>query len=536
LIIEKSHEKIKKSEVFLRRTEIECKKETNKSEFDVIINACPDYIAFCQEITKVGKGGHISFFSGLTKNEHIETNLLNLMHYKEIELSGAYGLTRDNMRQAIPFLEKHGTDLGLLIEDIVAPIKAPALIEKVLSGQYFKYIVDVSGSLTGSDYREKSIKHPLLTVTQKKGVGINDLDKNSLCRYVIEHIEPVNNTLLAGATEKIDEKAKPLGALGRLEDLAVQMCLIQNSLYPAIRKKTLFVFAGDHGITEEGVSAYPSEVTGQMVENFLNGGAAINVLCRHHGIEMKVVDMGVIAEFDNHPNLIKKKVNKGTKNFAIEDAMTVKEMIIALENGMETFLDAYEKEKIDIVGLGEMGIGNTTSASAIISVITGLSPSQTTGRGTGVDDKGLKHKTSVIERALNFHTPDSGNGFEILCKIGGFEIAGITGAVLAAASKKTAVVLDGVISTAAGLIAYIINPDIKGYLISSHKSVERAHIAALSFIGLDPLIDFRMRLGEGTGATMAMDAAEADCKIMSQMASFDDAKISRSSKALSKKS
>ncbi|RLB91162.1 MAG: nicotinate-nucleotide--dimethylbenzimidazole phosphoribosyltransferase, partial [Deltaproteobacteria bacterium] len=256
---------------------------------------------------------------------------------------------------------------------------------------------------------------------------------------------------------------------------------------------------------------------------------AINVLCHHHNIDMKVVDMGVSREFNSHPGLIIKKVAKGTKNFAIEDAMTKQQMITALENGMTTFLDAYDHQPVDIVGVGEMGIGNTSSASAIIAVITGMPPRETTGRGTGVDDKGLAHKTRVIEKALAFHTIDPSNGFEILQKIGGFEIAGIAGAVLAAASKKTAVVLDGVISTAAGLVAFIINPEVRGYLISGHKSVEQAQKAALSHMNLVPLIDFGMRLGEGTGAALAIDMADAACKIMCQMASFDEASVARSS-------
>ena len=203
-------------------------------------------------------------------------------------------------------------------------------------------------------------------------------------------------------------------------------------------------------------------------------------------------------------------------------------MILGLENGMATFLEAFDKHPIDIVGLGEMGIGNTSSASAIISIITGIFPAQTVGRGTGVDDKGLKHKLKVIEKALRFHTIDNKNGFEILQKVGGFEIAGITGAVLAAASKKTAIVLDGVISTAAGLLAYIINPAIQGYLVSGHQSVEKAHKAALSHMNLKPLIDFNMRLGEGTGAALAIDMADTACKIMTQMASFDEAKVEKS--------
>ncbi len=529
LVIEKNETKIKHVEPFLSATGIHCTKDTKESEFELVINACADFIAFCQGIAKVGKGGQISFFSGISKNEHIETNLLNLLHYKETHVSGVYGMTRDHIKKAVLFMQDHKSRLRLLIEDIVAPEKAPELMANVLSGRHLKYILDFSYAPERPSIeagRENLGKNISIQLHKKP---IDDLKPESLCRKVVENIKPLSDNLLAHATVKIDEKTKPLGALGRIEDLAVRMSLIQNDLNPEIKQKNLFVFAGDHGITEEGVSAYPSEVTAQMVDNFLNGGAAINVLCRHHNIEMKVVDMGVSREFNPHPDLIIKKVAKGTRNFAIEDAMTREQMIMALENGMTTFLEAYDKDPIDIVGLGEMGIGNTTSASAIISVITGITPAKATGRGTGVDDKGLEHKTEVIEKVLNFHTIDPLNGFQILQKIGGFEIAGIAGAVLAAASKKTAVVLDGVISTAAGLVAYVINQDIQGYLISGHKSVEKAQKAALSHMDLHPLIDFNMRLGEGTGAALAIDMADTACKIMTQMASFDEARVSKSS-------
>ncbi len=530
LIIEKHENKILQVKKFLRATDIPCVKETNESQFDIVINACPDYIAFCQAITKVDKGGYISFFSGITKNEHVETNLLNLIHYKEATLIGAYGLKRSDMEKAIPFIRSHESQLTRLIQEVVPPEEAPKLLPRVLSGQYLKFILD----FTGQEHNKVKAnplpcpETPLNSVTTGQNFE-KDLPGQNLCTRVIQSISPLSPTLLSHARGKMDDKTKPLGALGKIESLGIQMCRIQNSLNPVINQKNLFVFAGDHGIMEEGVSAFPSEVTGQMVENFLHGGAAINVLCRHYGIEMKVVDMGVIQQFSPHPDLIIAKVAKGTRNFAIDQAMTEKQMFQALKNGIKVILDTHEKTPIQIVGLGEMGIGNTTSASAIISVITGISPAEATGRGTGVDDKGLEHKIKVIERVLNFHKPDPENGFEILCKIGGFEIAGIAGAVLAAASRGCAVVLDGVISTAAGLVAYLINPDILGYLISGHKSVEQAQESALSHMGLVPIIDFNMRLGEGTGAAMAIDAADTACKIMCQMASFDEAKISRTS-------
>ncbi len=520
LLIEKSEAKISHIRPFLNAAAIDCVKDSPESEFDIVINTCADYIAFCQGITKVGKGGQLSFFSGITKNEHIETNLINLLHYKETTVTGVYGMTKSHMEKAIPFMLSHEKLLSLLIEAVVPPEKAPELMPVVLSGNRLKYILDFSK-------KAASEPPPRTERLETKTTRIDELPHAGLCRRIISAVEPLSDTLVSRATAKMDDKTKPLGALGRLEQLAVRMSCIQNNLDPRIRSKHLFVFAGDHGITEEGVSAYPSEVTAQMVDNFLNGGAAINVLCRHHGIEMKVVDMGVNSNFTPHNDLIDMKVAKGTHNFAIEDAMTREQMVLALENGMRVVLDACERQKADIVGLGEMGIGNTTSASAIISVITGITPAQAAGRGTGVDDKGLAHKIEVIERVLAFHDIDPENGLQILQKIGGYEIAGIAGAALAAASKKCAVVLDGVISTAAGLLAYVINPDIQGYLISGHKSVEQSQKAALEFMGLEPLIDFNMRLGEGTGAALAIDMADAACKIMCEMASFDQAKVAR---------
>lgn len=521
LIIEKNESKIDHIKPFLEATKIPCLKETQDSEFEIVINCCADFIAFCQGVSKVGKGGKLSFFSGLKKNEHIETNLFNLLHYKEVELSGVYGMTRNHMELAVPFMQSHAPLIRMLVEEVIPPQSVPEVMGRVLAGKHLKHIIDFS----------LNNRQQLSTLNQRRtepSTQPSALDSTRLSARIIDAIEPVPNDLLSQATAKIDNKTKPLGALGKLENLSIQMSCIQNTLNPTINNKQLFVFAGDHGITEEGVSAYPSEVTAQMVENFLNNGAAINVLCLHQNINMNVVDIGVNYNFKPHKNLLDKKVAKGTGNFAIEDAMSTEQMLTALENGMSVFIEANEKEKIDIVGLGEMGIGNTTSASAIISVITGISPDAAAGRGTGIDDKGLEHKIEVIERALEFHQLNPTAGFEILQKIGGFEIGGIAGAILAAASQKCAVVLDGVISTAAGLIAYSLNPEIKGYLIAGHKSVEVAHSAALAHMDLEPLMDFQLRLGEGTGAALAIDLTDAACKIMVEMASFDDAKVARS--------
>jgi len=346
-------------------------------------------------------------------------------------------------------------------------------------------------------------------------------------RSTLKSIEPIGKDLLSAAQAKIDNKTKPLGSLGKLEDLAVQLCLIQKKLNPRLYRKSMFVFAADHGIVEEGVSAYPSEVTGQMVKNFLEGGAAINVLCRQCGIDIRVVDMGVAGDIENHPLLLNKKVRKGTRNFALAPAMTPEETVSAVQNGAEVFLNEYESNPIDIVGLGDMGIGNTSSATAIICAICDISPAEATGRGTGIDYKALKHKAEVIERALRFHRPNPKDALDVLQKVGGFEIAGIAGAALAAASKRTAVVLDGVISTAGGLIAYLINPNIQGFLISGHRSVEPAQETALAFMELEPLVDLNMRLGEGTGAALAIHFAEAAARIMREMASFEEAGVTK---------
>jgi nicotinate-nucleotide--dimethylbenzimidazole phosphoribosyltransferase len=532
LVIEKNEEKIDKAKVFLDTTGIQCRKYTTESEFDAALNACPDPIAFNLGMAKLGKGGRFSFFSGLMKNQNIKTNLVNLMHYKEIELFGAYGLTRSDMSAAVDLIEQNPTPFDKLIEKRILPQQIPDLLPEVLAGKSLKYIIDFTDRRSGietatlpehdfnprSDFAED--------IPGRRGQRhFSDRLPNDY-QAVADSIQPVVQHLRPSIQQKIDNKTKPLGALGKLEELALRLSLIQNSLTPHIDRKFLFVFAADHGVAEEGVSAYPTEVTGQMVRNFLEGGAAINVLCRQYHIDIRVVDMGVCSHFADHPGLRKKKIRMGTRNFAVEAAMTHTEAKRAVESGMDVFLTEHAVRRIDIVGLGEMGIGNTTSASAIISAVTGMTPSEATGRGTGIDDKGVQLKAEIIEKALRFHNPDPGNGFEILQKIGGYEIAGIVGAILAAASRKVAIVLDGVISTAAGLIACLINPDIQGYLISGHKSTESAQKAALSYLNLEPVIDFQMRLGEGTGAALTMSMVETAARIMREMASFEDAGVS----------
>ncbi|HOV14821.1 MAG TPA: nicotinate-nucleotide--dimethylbenzimidazole phosphoribosyltransferase [Spirochaetota bacterium] len=344
---------------------------------------------------------------------------------------------------------------------------------------------------------------------------------------ILAGIKETDKTILSKAEDKINNKTKPLGALGVLEDIAIKMSLIQQNLNPIINKKLICVFAGDHGITKEGVSAFPSEVTPQMVYNFLNGGAAINVLTRHNNIDIKVVDMGVNYDFGSVKGLINKKVAKGTKNFLNEAAMSYTEAVKSIEYGFEVFTELYNQEKIDLYGTGDMGIGNTTSSSAIISVITGALPSETTGRGTGINDESLKVKIKIITDALKKHNPDKNDPIDILLKVGGFEIGGIAGSILGACYHKVPVVLDGIISTAAGLIAYSLKREVSDYLFSGHRSVEKGQTYALKHLNIRPLIDLDLRLGEGTGSALAMNIIEAGCKIMSEMSSFDDANVSK---------
>jgi nicotinate-nucleotide--dimethylbenzimidazole phosphoribosyltransferase len=305
----------------------------------------------------------------------------------------------------------------------------------------------------------------------------------------------------------------------------VQLAVVSGSLEPRVDCRRLFVFAGDHGVVEEGVSAFPARVTVQMVENFLAGGAAINLFCRHYGIELAVVDIGVAGDFPDHPLLRRLKVARGTANFVLGPAMTRAEALAGIANGARAFLDAQVDGPCQLVGMGEMGIGNTTSATAIIAAVSGRPVAELVGRGTGVDDAGLRRKREVIERALALHRPPPGDSLALLSCLGGHELAGICGAVLAAASCRCPVVLDGIISTAAGLLAALLCPAVKEYLIAGHRSVERGQETALALLGLEPILDLDLRLGEGTGAAITMNLADLACRMMREMASFAEAGV-----------
>lgn len=342
----------------------------------------------------------------------------------------------------------------------------------------------------------------------------------------VKSVKALNQGLKAAAQHKIDFKTKPLGALGRLEDIAVRMAMLQNRLDPQIKSSHLVVFAADHGVAMEGVSAFPAEVTPQMVHNFLQGGAAINVFCRQQGTSLLVADLGVNADFPDHPLLIDAKVRKGSRNFAKERAMTQAEVTQALENGIAIWRDRVAPTKPDIVAVGEMGIGNTSPAAAIIACATGKSPEQVTGRGTGIDDAHLARKIAIIKQALDLHQPNPADGIDILGAVGGLEIAGMAGFIIAAAADGVPVMLDGLIASSAGVAAALIQPLVKDYLFSGHRSVEVGQVAALEFLGLNPLVDLGMRLGEGTGAVLAIHFADAACRVMCEMASFEEAGVS----------
>ena len=342
---------------------------------------------------------------------------------------------------------------------------------------------------------------------------------------IINSIKPLDQKAMAIARQRQDTLTKPHGSLGRLEELSIHIAGIKADPAPRLEQKAIITMAADHGVVAEGVTLYPQEVTRQMVLNFLNGGAGINVLARHIGTRVLVVDMGVIGGFPPTPGLICKMIDFGTKNMAQGPAMTRRQATDALEAGIELFA-AEADQGLDIVGTGDMGIGNTTASSAIFAAISGHDIGKITGRGTGIDDNQLAHKISIIEKALTVNQPDPKDALDVLSKVGGFEIGGLAGVILAGAAQRTPVVIDGFISGAAALIATGLCPQAKDYLIAAHRSAEAGHALLLDFLGLKPLLDLNMRLGEGTGAALGISLAEASIKILTQMATFTEAGVS----------
>jgi nicotinate-nucleotide--dimethylbenzimidazole phosphoribosyltransferase len=338
-------------------------------------------------------------------------------------------------------------------------------------------------------------------------------------------IAPLDETSMQAALTHQDQLTKPQGSLGRLESLSIQLAGITAQPQPAIRQKVVTVMAGDHGVVAEGVSAFPQDVTPQMVENFLHGGAAINVLARHVGARVVIVDMGVAVDIKPHPDLVVRKIGYGTQNIARGPAMNRAQAEQAILAGAE-IVEAQIALGLDVLATGDMGIGNTTPSAAIAAALTGRPPGEIVGRGTGVDDQGLERKVGVVERALQVNHPDGNDGVDVLAKVGGFEIGGMVGAILAAAAHRKPVVIDGFISTAAAMLAVKMAPLSRRYLIAAHSSMERGHRLMLDWLQLTPLFDLQMRLGEGTGAALALSLLEASCKILSEMATFGQAGIS----------
>lgn len=353
---------------------------------------------------------------------------------------------------------------------------------------------------------------------------------------ILSSISSVNGKFIEQAQKRLDNLTKPQGSLGRLEEFARQLVSITENPMPVLDKKVVFTFAGDHGVADEGVSAFPKAVTQQMVINFLNGGAGINVLSRHAGADIVVVDIGVDGDFINPPSppfdkggrggfFISQKVIRGAKNIHKGAAMTRDEALKCIYVGIE-LANKYAKQGYRIFGTGDMGIANTTPSSAIAAVITGRTVEEVTGRGTGINDATWKHKVQIIKDAIALNKPNPSDAIDVLAKVGGAEIGGIAGLILGAAVNKVPVVVDGFISTAGALIAYSIEPKTKDYMFAAHMSQEVGHKAMLEKMGLRPILDLDLRLGEGTGAALAMFVIEAGIKIYKEMATFGEAGVS----------
>ncbi len=337
-------------------------------------------------------------------------------------------------------------------------------------------------------------------------------------------IPPINTDCQQMALARQARLTKPAGALGRLEALSVRLAGMTERLDWLPIRRAVVVCAADHGVVAQGVSAYPQSVTAQMVLNFLNGGAAINVLARQMGTRVTVVDAGVATTFDSHPDLIIGKIGHGTADFSVGPAMSPEQAQQAIQLGRDVAIREIE-HGLDILAVGEMGIGNTTAASAIIAAITGQPADKVAGRGTGINDEQFTHKVSVIQRALDVN-PLAGQ--DTLAKVGGFEIGAMAGLMLRAAAERIPVVIDGLISTSAALIAAQIEPRVTEYLIAGHRSVEPGHRIALEWLGLTPLLDLELRLGEGTGAVLALPIIEAAMRTLNEIATFEAAGVSGS--------
>ncbi len=329
----------------------------------------------------------------------------------------------------------------------------------------------------------------------------------------------------AAANDRLANQAKPAGSLGIMETISARLAAIKGTVDVKLANKQIVTCAGDHGVCQEGVSLFPSEVTAQMVYNFVNKGASVNVIADHAGAQVNVADLGVDHDFDPDLPIFHKKVKPGTSNFATEPAMTREDAVAAIEAGIAIINELHEQNPVDLLGTGDMGIGNTTPSSAIIAAFSGIDVEKLTGRGTGIDDDALKNKIRVIEKALELHKPDPEDPIDVLSKVGGLEIGGLAGLVLGAAAKGIPVICDGFISTAGALIACELCPAAKNYLFASHKSVEVGHTFMHERMGLDPLIDLEFRLGEGTGAAVCMELLDLATRILADIKTFEEVGI-----------
>lgn len=342
---------------------------------------------------------------------------------------------------------------------------------------------------------------------------------------LLKRIQPADKSWEQKAWERLSSQIRPRGSLGQLEKIAARLAAIKGGMDLDLSRKILFVMAGDHGIANEGVSAYPQEVTAQMVYSFVRGWASINVLGRHAGASVRVVDCGVATDIPAEWEVIRGKIAPGTASISKGPAMTREQAIQGLMLGAELSENACRKEGFQLIGTGDMGIANTTPSTAIICAFTGQNPSAVTGRGTGIGDEGLSKKITAIETALTVNRPDPNDALDVLSKVGGFEIAGLAGAVLGAAAARVPIVCDGLIATAGALVACKISPASADYLFISHQSVEPGHIAMCNAIGLRPILNLDMRLGEGTGSALAMNIIEASAKVLVECKTFAEAGV-----------
>ncbi|MFH0974344.1 MAG: nicotinate-nucleotide--dimethylbenzimidazole phosphoribosyltransferase [Spirochaetota bacterium] len=344
-------------------------------------------------------------------------------------------------------------------------------------------------------------------------------------KSTITEIKAPDKAKYKEALKRLSLQARPAGSLGVLENISARLASIAGTLDVKLKNKVIVVCAGDHGIVEEGVSLFPQEVTSQMVFNFVKGGASINVLARHAGAKVLVADFGVNYDFARSLMIFDKKVRKATSNFTKGPAMTREEAVRSVEGGISIVEELLMKGRIDLLGTGDMGIGNTTPSSAVIAVLSGVSVEEVTGRGTGLDDKALQNKIKVIKNGIKINKPNKKDALDVLRKVGGFEIGGLAGLLLGAAAHKIPVVCDGLISTAGALIACELAPLAKEYLFTSHRSVEAGHKYMHGHLGLEPLLDLKLRLGEGTGAALAMELLDAATRVLAEIKTFSEVNI-----------